>query len=164
VSKNKRKAFYEGNFLLPKGVVVLKIEEEDPENNFLDLFPTKEEPKPLEQLPSKLEHQMISPSKHKVEVQSNTPFLLIFSESFHPLWQAFTIEEGKKSIFDLHEKVNGYANGFYINKTGNFTIWIEFLPQKLFNICLTISGLGLLISILLLGFGLRKRFNKGQAN
>ncbi|PIX32246.1 hypothetical protein COZ60_00135 [Candidatus Bathyarchaeota archaeon CG_4_8_14_3_um_filter_42_8] len=34
---------------------------------------------------------------------------------------------------------NGYANAWYINKTGTYTITLEFWPQKLFYIGCAIS-------------------------
>jgi hypothetical protein len=34
---------------------------------------------------------------------------------------------------------NGFANGWYINKTGTFTITLEFWPQRLFYIGSAIS-------------------------
>ncbi len=33
---------------------------------------------------------------------------------------------------EYHFTANGFANGWYINKTGTFTITLEFWPQNLF--------------------------------
>jgi hypothetical protein len=40
---------------------------------------------------------------------------------------------------NYHFIANGYANAWYINKTGTFTITLEFWPQNLFYIGLAIS-------------------------
>jgi len=65
-----------------------------------------------------------------------------------------------------HELVNGYANGWYIEpgKLGlgeNFTLVIYFWPQSLFYLGLGISGLTLILCLIYLVYGWRKRRKRG---
>lgn len=96
----------------------------------------------------------INPTKYKVEVKDvKEPYTLIFSETFHPQWQA---SWQKKSIpKKRHFLVNGYANAWQIlpedvDHQENYQLIIEFGPQKWFYIGLFISGATLITSILYL--------------
>lgn len=52
-------------------------------------------------------------------------------------WIAYV--NGKQIHNEYHFIANGYANAWYINKTGTYTITLEFWPQKLFYIGAAIS-------------------------
>ena len=58
-----------------------------------------------------------------------------FSESYHKDWIAYV--DGRE--VESHLMANGYANAWYINKTGTFEIILDFWPQKLFYIGSAIS-------------------------
>ena len=51
-------------------------------------------------------------------------FVLVFSESYSPYWVLKTI--AGKTVNSEHVIVDGYANGWRINQTGNLTIFIEY--------------------------------------
>lgn len=51
-----------------------------------------------------------------------------------------------------HISVNGYANAWYVDKPGDYTIQIEFIPQRIFMVCIVFSALALGITMLLLVF------------
>jgi len=148
-----------------------------------------------------VEFQKINPTRYKVNVTSDTPFWLVFSESFHQKWKAYVLEDTTGSIGDrksewewsalmtyleqkdirheleLHEMVNGYANGWYVPVDSlmlkgiirqpdmpdkpEFTVILEFTPQRLFEIGVLISGTTFitLISILVFLF-IRKLTSK----
>lgn len=55
--------------------------------------------------------------------QSKGPFILVFNDTFDKLWKA---KIGNKSLGD-HFIVNGFANGWIINKQGDFTVEIKFI-------------------------------------
>ena len=70
--------------------------------------------------------QKLSPTKYKVEItNAREPFYLVFSEQYDSRWKVF---QGDINWFDalytkpiadeLHVHVNGYANAWYIEKTG----------------------------------------------
>lgn len=75
-------------------------------------------------------YEKINPTKYNVHVNASKPFFLVFSESYDNDWVAYV--EGHEIPDKYHFTVNGFANGWYINKTGTFDIILEFWPQKLF--------------------------------
>ena len=77
----------------------------------------------------------VNPTKYLIDVEATHPYFLIFSQSYHPGWQAYI---GKKKIAG-HYKVNGFANAYYIDKLGNYSITLEFIPQRLFIFGLYLS-------------------------
>lgn len=93
----------------------------------------------------------ISPAKYQVKVSGvSGPYVLVFSESFHPGWK---LSIGKEQIPDSrHVLVNGYANSWLITsedsrETGNYEMMLEFVPERLYTIFLAVSVLTLLISL-----------------
>jgi len=95
---------------------------------------------------SGLTYQKLLPTSYTVNVDSQGPFFLVFSESYDPNWSA------RANGLDIqqHFVANGYANGWYVNQVGNLTISIDFLPQRLANIGDIVSVLTLLSSVILL--------------
>lgn len=82
-----------------------------------------------------LNYQKISPTKYLVNIKNRSgDFELIFKETYSDGWVAQTDKTDFK-----HIKVLGYANGWKINKSGNFQIEVvfkvwpswKFLPQFL---------------------------------
>ena len=88
-------------------------------------------------------YEEINPTQYTVHVNSSKPFYLIFSEFYDNGWVA-TIN-GQQIPDQYHFTANGYANGWYINKTGTYTITLEFTPQNLFYAGATISIATLII-------------------
>ena len=58
---------------------------------------------------------------------------LVFSQNYHPSWQAKISDDKKRINDDKHFKVNGFANGWLIDKEGDFRIELEYKTQKLYN-------------------------------
>jgi hypothetical protein len=77
-----------------------------------------------------LSFQKINPAKYSVQINDSTPFYLVFSESYDNNWIASI--DGQQVPNEYHFTANGFANCWYINKTGTFTITLEFWPQNLF--------------------------------
>ena len=75
-------------------------------------------------------YEKINPTKYAVNVNASQLFYLVFSESYHADWIAYI--DGQQVPNEYHFTANGFANGWYINKTGTYTITLEFWPQKLF--------------------------------
>jgi len=118
-----------------------------------------------------VQYERLNPTKFRVTVRAEQPFLLVLSEGYHRQWRAFLRKpgsrghdlEGKSSLLDAlltgdlleeiprHISVNGYANGWVIDKIpeGNpgrqLEIILEYYPQRLFEA-------GVLISLLSLAF------------
>jgi len=85
-----------------------------------------------------------NPSRYVVHVRADAPFILVFSETFDSGWKAQV--EGNE-IGD-HFIVNGYANGWYIQKEGEYDITITFEPQKFSNLPKLVSAIGILACML----------------
>jgi hypothetical protein len=101
-----------------------------------------------------IEYEKLEAEKYTVKVNASNPFILAFSETYHGLWQA--------STDDLeYQKVPLYSqiNGFFINKTGSFTIKIEFLPSRAHYLGEAISTLTLL-SMFISGIILEDRIRR----
>ena len=87
--------------------------------------------------------QEINPTQYVVHVNTSTSFSLVFSESYDSGWVAYI--NGQQIPSQYHFTANGYANGWYINKTGTYTITLEFTPQNLFYAGAAISITTLII-------------------
>ena len=100
-----------------------------------------------------------NPTLYTVRMNASRPFFLVFSEAYDEGWGAFI--EGKS--IEEHFLVNAYANGWYVDKTGDFTITLRYRPQHSRNIGYIISITAVVASIifpvLLPRFGKRWRKN-----
>jgi hypothetical protein len=85
-------------------------------------FPTSPLHKP------NLSFQMVSPSLYDVQVNASSPYMLVLSETYNPLWRASgpwgTIPESN------HFVVNGYANMWYITQLGVYHLQLRFTPNN----------------------------------
>lgn len=76
----------------------------------------------------------VNPSTYIVDVKhATTPFFLSFLETFHPSWKAYYIDGSKKKIAideKNHFLINSFANGWFVEKTGDYTILLEFKPEN----------------------------------
>jgi hypothetical protein len=69
------------------------------------------------------------PAKAIVHVHNaTTPFYLIFRETYDPHWAAFFSNGTEVNPRD-HIAVNGFANAWYMNKTGNYTVTLYYTLQ-----------------------------------
>jgi hypothetical protein len=81
------------------------------------------------------------PTNYSLTIESSGPFVVVFGEMFDPNWKAYINGE----LIKQHFIVNYFANGWLINKTGKFTITIEYLPQKVLKVLSLASCLLLII-------------------
>lgn len=73
----------------------------------------------------------ISPTKYRVFIaDAQVPFYLILSQRFSAGWEA---------SYGEHLKSNKYSNAWYIDKKGDFEVYIHYKPQSFFSIGLVIS-------------------------
>jgi len=80
-------------------------------------------------------YEKINSCEYIIHANLTEPRLLVFSESYHPLWKAYVDGEETSQVI-----VNSLANGFFINKTGNFDITLYFTGQRYADFGLIISG------------------------
>jgi hypothetical protein len=118
-----------------------------------DLFNTNDVPPPAHIS----EYKKISPTKHVIKISNATkPYILSFAESYDPLWVAHT-EVNNKSFTTTNVPLYSMINGFYINKTGNYILTVEYEPQKWLNVGVTVSIVTL---IALIAYSAIRRHNK----
>jgi len=89
----------------------------------------------------KIEFKKINSTKNMISVKGVTqPYFLIFSEAFHKGWDL--------SINGEHLKMNDFANGWYIDKLGDYKITLFFKPQKVYFISIFVSISSFVILVL----------------
>ena len=89
------------------------------------------------------DYKKIDTTKYEIRISSTGPFLLAFAEAYDEYWVAHI--KGSTKIESI--PLNGMINGFLIEKTGNFTIIIEFEPQKWFYIGAGITVASIVVSL-----------------
>lgn len=95
----------------------------------------------------KLSYVRQSPTRYVIHVtDASDPFLVNFLEQYDVGWQASIANQ---PVGD-HLRAYNYANTWYIERAGDFTIKLWFRPQQTFHASLTISVIGILLSLLLL--------------
>lgn len=87
-----------------------------------------------------IEYKKIDATKYEVTVSTEESFTLVFSEAYDEFWIANI--EGVESIKSI--PIYSMLNGFFINKTGNYTVIIEYLPQQWFSIGATITSFSII--------------------
>jgi len=91
----------------------------------------------------------VSPTKYFVEIKNATkPYILVLNESFDRRWQVHMPSENFTVQGKDHGKVNGFGNGWYMEKTGDYTLEISYWPQKLFIIGAFVTGISILIGMI----------------
>ncbi len=138
----------------------LLVEQSGKDNYFIELSRTAKASFSTKEEKTDLSHEMISSTQHQIKVKTEKPFVLIFSESYHPYWKASTIIDGENHYFNIHGKANGFANGYYIDQTGSFTVLLDFTPQKWFDLFWLLTLIGLITSLLSVLFSTIVAFKK----
>ena len=92
----------------------------------------------------------INPTKYTVNLQTTKKSeVLLFMERFDDKWILSEFDYG-------HIKVNGYGNGWVIDKPGTYKLILEYKPQKYFFLGGVISIVSIILGSLYLVFQ-RKR-------
>lgn len=92
-------------------------------------------------------YSKIDPTKYELKIENaDKPFFLGFMEKFDSNWQISNFEK-------THFKLDGYANGWLIEKPGTYGLTIEYKPQRIFYGGSLVSGT--IISMALLYLFLR---------
>jgi hypothetical protein len=70
-----------------------------------------------------------TPTRVTVHISNaTTPYYLVFRETYDPHWAAFYSNGTEVNLRD-HIVVNGFANAWYMNKTGNYTVTLYYTLQ-----------------------------------
>lgn len=74
-----------------------------------------------------IKFKKLNNTKYEIYIKNaKTNFWLVFSETFSPDWR---VQSSSGQEF-THFTVNGFANGYFINQTGDFTIELEYIVQQ----------------------------------
>ena len=96
----------------------------------LSIYKSQTDPASIKNyLRPKIEFTIDNPTKVIVHVlNATTPYYLVFRETYDPHWAAFYSNGTEVNPHD-HIAVNGFANAWYMNKTGNYTITLYYTLQ-----------------------------------
>lgn len=93
----------------------------------------------------------INPTQYQVQVTgAESPYTLVLNQQFDPHWQLRLLNSGDHKNEYAHTIINGFANGWHISQTGDYTAILEYWPQSFVTIGTYIS----LISIVCVSVGL----------
>jgi hypothetical protein len=90
-----------------------------------------------------VDYKKINPTKYILDIKNATrPYTISFAESYDPMWIAYSDTNNKDSNVqngndNSHFKTSSIplysiVNGFFVNKTGDYTLIIEYKPQNWF--------------------------------
>jgi len=115
-----------------------------------DLFANGERPANI------VSFERLNPTLWRANIVSKKPFMLIFTESYDPLWEAYIYRDGRLVERIKPVPIYGVVNGFWINEAGNLTVVIRYIPQGWFEFGLKISGSIFVLSIFYLVWDWRR--------
>lgn len=96
-------------------------------------------------------------------INATTPFYLVFRETYGTHWHAYI--NGKLIPSKYHVAVNGFANAWYLNKTGNYTVTIYYTQQTYAWIAIAVSAITLIIVIYIGIYGfVENKKSKSKSN
>lgn len=90
----------------------------------------------------KISFSKLNKTAYNVKIENaDEPFLLVFGEAYSEGWRAYIAENNQTQFISQadHYPLNGYSNGWLVNKKGNYSIVVEYFPQKIFYIGIAIS-------------------------
>lgn len=109
----------------------------------------------------KISSKRINPTMYELTIENATSsFMLSFGEAYANGWRAYIAENSLQTFFTKpipetkHYILNGYSNGWLVDKKGSYTIIVEYFPQKIFYVGVFVSMVSLFIAISIL---LRKK-------
>lgn len=108
--------------------------------------------------PPQTDFKKINNTEYIVNISNaKDAYVLVFSELFDPGWKIFN--DSGKEIKVEHFVANTYANGWLINKEGNYKIIVKFVPQSLLKITERMSQVSVIVSLLIItGVYLRRKY------
>lgn len=94
----------------------------------------------------------VNPTQYLVHVKGATgPYILELNQHYDPRWQSSVAGS------DRHVEINSYANGWYIDKTGDYDVVLSYGPQKIFYTGMIISGIAIAVEMVALAVIIRRK-------
>lgn len=104
-----------------------------------------------------IDYKEISPVSYEIFVyNASTPFALLFKQDYNQGWEL----RYNNKILNIHVDGDEYANVWLVNKTGNYTLHLNFAPQKTIsveNYTAIFTNLILLSSLVAICFYMRRK-------
>ena len=99
--------------------------------------------------PPELTFNKRNPTKYIVSItNAQKPYVLVLNDFFDPRWKVKIRGTGQTLSEKVHFLVNGFANGWSIDATGNYELEIYYSPQRLFTLGVLLSAAGLVTAAL----------------
>lgn len=96
---------------------------------------------------AEIETSRKNPTLYKIYVKdAKGEINLYFLQTFNPGWELFLDNQ----VITKHEKVFSYANGWKINKSGNYTLTLLYKPQQFVYLGLKISLISLIVVLIVI--------------
>lgn len=101
-----------------------------------------------------LEYSKIDPTRYVIRVvNAQAPYILSFMQKFHSGWQIRIVDTGEVIEESAHILVNSFANGWKIDKRGDYLLVLEFQPEKsLVHDRKTVNGVLLVIGLVIIAW------------
>ena len=104
--------------------------------------------------PANISVQDVNPTEYQVNIDAARPFELVLQQAFNPDWNVYEgipgslgFPSGSSVNEGDHFMVNGFANGWYISQTGNFTLTILYQPQLVITLS-TYGAIGFFVFLM----------------
>jgi hypothetical protein len=106
--------------------------------------------------PAEISYQRIDPTRYRVLVRAERPFVLALAETYDPLWVASGPGLQVSSV-----PLYGVINGFFLDRTGSYEITVEYQIQQWarFGTLLTTAAV---IGIALVALFMRRIIGSGR--
>lgn len=88
-------------------------------------------------------YRRVNPTKYIVEINNTEPSFMIFNARYDDGWIL-------SDFGNSHFKVNGYSNGWHIDKTGKYQLILEYQPQRYFYYGVIISLISVISGLIYL--------------
>jgi arabinofuranan 3-O-arabinosyltransferase len=103
----------------------------------------------------------VSPAEYRVAVNGAAgPFTVVLADSYAPGWSLDGLPEGWSA---RHVTVNGYANGWLVEGTGNAVLTAKYRPERLVSTAMMISILAGVVAVALVIAGWAMRNGRWRA-
>lgn len=101
-------------------------------------------------------YERIGPTKWRMEISADRPFLLSFAETYDSRWLAEVYVGSELAATIRPVELYGTSNGYYVNETGELGITLRYEPQDMFERTMPISIASIALAFGLLGYSLWK--------
>lgn len=106
-----------------------------------------------------IQFSKVSNVEYTFEVENaKNPYILVLNELFDPGWKV--LDKNLKDVGEKHFLANTYANGWVINKEGNYQLLVKYVPQDLLKASEKISFGSTFLGLLFIGWSIWRKYGK----